>query len=149
MQIFKIVTAFLVPLLLSACCPEQSDQLNTQNNQQETPPPAGGEQTIQINKSYVTAEVDELFYKDDENFIIRASILDVREDPAYTSMAMAGSIYILIPNFQLDNNMNVMADSETNKNLSALAKLKKGDKFNAEVFFDKSKGWFIQQVITR
>ncbi len=139
MKSYIILFTLLSIFLASCSCPEElSRDKNTTLN---------SEPQIQINQSTVNAEVEDIYLIDEYNFILKAKILEVEENPAYTSMAVKGSIYNLIPNFQLDENQNVIKESGKNKNLSGLSKLKRGDKFKAIIFFEKLKGWYIQEAL--
>jgi hypothetical protein len=116
-----------------------------QNTEKETP--LKSNQQIQFNQSRVLAEVEDIYVNGAYNFIIKAKVLDVEEDPAYPSMAVKGNVYSLIPNFQLDENKNVIGHSDKNINLSGLSELQKGEKFKAIIFFEYLKGWYIQEVL--
>ena len=115
------------------------------NTEKETP--LKSNQQIQINQSRVNAEVEDIYVNDAYDFIIKANVLDVEENPAYPSMAVKGNVYNLIPNFRLDENKNIIKDSDKNINLSGLSKLQKGEKFKAIIFFEYLKGWYIQEVL--
>jgi hypothetical protein len=130
----------ILSIFLAACsCPkEQSREKETTLN---------SEPQIQINQSTILAEVEDIYLIDEYNFILKVRVLEVEENPAYASMAIKGSVYNLIPNFQLDENQKVMKESEKNKNLSGLSKVKRGDKFKAIIFFEKPKGWYIQEAL--
>jgi hypothetical protein len=130
---------------LSSCCAdvtkEESNVSNSENNLKNPT-------SIAMNKSIVTARVDEILSDEKGNFTVRASIIKVEEDPSYPSLAMAGKSYNLIPNFRLDDNKKVITDSEINRNLSSLSKQKPGYEFKAVIFFENLNGWFIQEIIS-
>jgi hypothetical protein len=125
-------------IFVSCCTTEQSTGKNNTLN---------SEPQIQINQSTILGEVEDIYVNDEYNFILKVKILEVEENPAYTSIAVKGSVYNLIPNFQLDENQKVIKESEKNKNLSGLSKLKRRDKFKAAIFFEKLKGWYIQETL--
>ena len=133
--LFAIVFSFV---LVSCTSTEQSTGKNNTLN---------SEPQIQINQSTTLAEVEDIYVNDEYNFIIKVKVMEVEENPAYPSMAVNESVYNLIPNFQLDERKNVIKDSKKNMSLSKLSKLQKGDKFKAIIFFEKLKGWYIQEVL--
>ena len=133
-------------LLLSSCCSNVSqDKTNLPNSERVLKNPT----SISINKSIVTARVLEILSSENEkeNFAVKASIIKVEEDSAYPNMAVEGEVYILVPNYQLDEEKKIMLDSEKNKKLSSLGKQKPGTEFKAVIFFENPRGWFIQQVL--
>lgn len=139
MKSYSILFTILSIFLAACSCPEElSREKDTTLN---------SEPQIQINQSTVLTEVEDIYMNDEYNFILKVKVLEVEENPAYASMAIKGSVYNLIPNFQLDENKSVMKESEKNKSLSKLSKHKKGDRFKAIIFFEKLKGWFIQQAL--
>ncbi len=102
---------------------------------------------IQVNQSTVTAIVTSTNIKSPEDFQIKANILKVENTPAFHSMAIVGADYNLTPNFQLDDNKQIMS-SPKNEGLLSLTKLKAGDSFKAVIFYTQFKGWFIDRVIS-
>ncbi|HSP86685.1 MAG TPA: hypothetical protein VLN45_01015 [Ignavibacteriaceae bacterium] len=131
--------ALVFSLVIYSC--STTEQSTGKNNNLNSDP------QIQINQSTILSEVEDIYFNDSYNFILKVKILEVEVNPAYTSMAVKGSVYNLIPNFQLNENQEIIKDSEKNKNLSGLSKLKKGSKFRAVIFFEKLKGWYIQETL--
>jgi hypothetical protein len=141
----KIFLALGLIILFSSCCTDVSkEKVSTSNSGNVLKNPA----SLAINKSIVSAKVEEILSNENGSFIVKALITKVEEDPAYPNLAMKGSTYNLIPNFQLDVDKKIISDSEKNKNLFSLAKQKAGYEFKAVIFFENLNGWFIQQVIT-
>lgn len=129
---------------ISSCCTDVSkDKSNVSTSGNVLKNPA----SIAINKSVVTAKVEEITIDEKGSFKVKALITKVEEDPAYTSMAIEGKTYELIPNFQLDDEKRIMPDSEKNKKLSSLSKQEPGTDFKAVIFFENLNGWFIQEVL--
>ncbi len=143
---------FVIPLLfllLSSCCTNVSKNENAGNGfsmkkSLQSPPTA-----IQENQSTVTAKVQEINLEDDNNYTIKAKILNVEENPAYTSMAVKESIYKLIPGYVLNdkNEIDFKSYKEKNAGLLHLSKLKPGDEFKAIIFMGKNNSWYIQKVL--
>lgn len=132
-------------LLFSSCCTDiLKEKSNAPNNGNVLKSPT----TIAINKSVITARIEDIVRNENGNFMIKAFLVKVEEDPSYPNLAMAGRTYNLIPNFQLDGDKKIMSDSEKNKGLFTLSKLKSGDEFRAIIFFENLTGWFIQEVLT-
>ncbi|MDP4176572.1 MAG: hypothetical protein Q8933_21515 [Bacteroidota bacterium] len=102
---------------------------------------------IQINKSVVIAEIIESHVKDSTNFLIVAKTLDVKEDPAYPSLAVKGEIYQLFPGFVLGKDKEPV-DNRKNQKLRRLKNLTKGQNFKAIIYLDDSKRWIIQDIIS-
>lgn len=138
-KIFFVFSAFL----FSACCTNVSKEKPELSN---TGNPLKSPASIAINKSIVNARIEEIFTGTNGNFIIKALITEVQEDPSYPSIALAGQTYNLIPNFQLDEN-KIKTDSEKNKKLNMLLNHSSGDEFKAVIFFENQIGWFIQEVL--
>lgn len=140
----KIFLVVISITLLSSCCADVSkEKVNVSNSGNIMKNPT----SIAVNKSIVTARVEEILTNEYGNFIIKAFIIKVEEDPSYPNIAMEGKTYNLIPNFQLDNDKKIISDSEKNKNLSLLSKQKIGYEFKAVIYFENLNGWFIQEVI--
>jgi hypothetical protein len=144
-NLIKIFILLFSVTYLSSCCADvTTEKYNVSNSGNNLKNPT----SIAVNKSIVTARVDEILSDENGNFTVRASIVKVEEDPSYPSLAMAGKSYNLIPNFQLDDNKKIISNSETNKNLSSLSKRKPGYEFKAVIFFENLNGWFIQEIIS-
>jgi hypothetical protein len=129
----------------SSCCADVTKEKYDVSNSGNT---LKNPTSIAMNKSIVTARVDEILSNEKGNFSVRASIVKVEEDHSYPNLAMAGKSYNLIPNFKLDDNKKIISDSEVNKNLSSLSKRKPGYEFKAVIFFENLNGWFIQEIIS-
>jgi hypothetical protein len=143
----SIKNLFFIGLLafLSSCCANVSEEKSDVSNSGTV---LRSPTSIAINRSVVAAKVEEVFNSENGSYIVKALVTHVDEDPSYQSLAMPGRTYNLIPNFQLDENKKVIADSEKNKSLISISKLKEGDEFKAVIFFDNMNGWFIQNVIS-
>jgi hypothetical protein len=142
----SIKVFFLIGLsiLFSSCCNDISkDKSNASTSGNMLKGPA----KVTINKSIVTATIEEILLDGKGSFKVKALITKVEEDPAYTNMAMEGETYVLVPNFQLDDEKRIMPDSEKNKKLSSLSKQEPGTDFKAVIFFENLNGWFIQEVL--
>ncbi len=140
----KTFLLFLLVALFSSCCTDVTKEMSSESNKGnilKTPT------TIAINKSKVTARIEEILMNTTGNYVIKAFIIRVEEDPAYPSLAMEGKTYNLIPNFQLDDSKKIITDSEKNKKLKLLSNKKAGDKFQAVIFFENLNGWFIQEAV--
>lgn len=141
----KIFLALISITLFSSCCTDVTkDKPNVSPSGNILKSPT----SIAINKSIVTARIEEILSGENENFIIKALILKVEEDPNYPNLAMQGKTYNLIPNFQLGSDKRIISESEKNKNLISLSKQKAGYEFKAEIFFENLNGWFVQEVIS-
>lgn len=113
----------------------------------KTPPPGGAPvTTIHANRSEILAEFIEKRQKDQSGFSIVARTLEVKEDPAFPSIATAHNIYELFPNFVLGEKKEI-TDSQKNKKLMQLKDLKRGDRFKAIIFLDDNRRWMIQEII--
>jgi len=141
----KIFFVLVLTTLFFSCCADVSkEKVNASNSGNALKNPT----SLAINKSIVDAKVEEILSNENESFIVKVLITNVEEDPAYPNLAMKGSTYNLIPNFQLDEDKKIISDSEKNKNLFSLAKQKAGYEFKAVIFFENLNGWFIQEIIT-
>lgn len=141
----KIFLVLITITFFSSCCTDVSkEKVNISNSGNVLKNPT----TLAINKSIIAAKVEEIFSNENGSFIVKALLINVEEDPAYPNLAMKGSTYNLIPNFQLDENKKIISDSEKNKDLFSLAKQKAGYEFKAIIFFENLNGWFIQEVIS-
>lgn len=100
---------------------------------------------VEMNKSTVSAMVQEIYTQTKFDFIIKANIIKV--DAASGVTAIAGATYLLVPNFDTDDQKNII-DSQGNKKLLNMAKLKSGDTFKALISFSNFKGWFIDSVLS-
>jgi hypothetical protein len=139
--VFIIITFSL--FVFSSCCPKCSEETSIKkvvNKNQQT----NGMQ-IQVNQSKVTAKVEEIYKSDNDDFIVRAKIEKIEDDPAYPSIAVVGNTYNLIPGFQLDDNGKII-DSDKNKNISSITKLHEGDSFKAVITFQLNQGWYINEI---
>lgn len=140
----KILLFTILATIVSSCCADVStEKIDNSNSGKILKNPA----SIAINKSTVTARVEEIFTNENGNFIVKATITKVEEDPSYPNLALEGKTYNLIPNFQLDNDKKISSTSEKNINLILLSEKKAGYEFKAEIFFESLNGWFIQKVL--
>ncbi len=140
-KIFFLISSLT---LLSSCCSNLSkDKSESLTSESMLKNPA----SVAINKSIVHATIKEILFDGKENFKIKALITNVEEDPAYSNMAVVDEIYDLIPNFQLDDDKKIIADSERNEKMKLLSKQKPGTEFKAVIFFENPRGWFVQEVL--
>lgn len=140
----KIFFITVLGILYSSCCRNVSNEnIKDSESNKIVKNPA----SLTINKSIVTAKIEGIDLSNDQSFAIKAYIIEVEEDPSYPSMAIAGKTYNLTPNFQLDEEKNIISDSERNKDLKLLSKKNVGTEFKASIFFDNANGWFIQEII--
>lgn len=145
-NIIKLLAILPLVFLLSSCCADvQKEQLNNTSNSKMPNNPA----SIAINQSTVTALIEDVMLSSSGGFIVKAFISKVEENPAYQSIALAGSTYNLIPNFTLDESKKIIENDERNRKLMLLAKGKPGDEFKAVISFENYNGWFIQEVISQ
>jgi hypothetical protein len=98
------------------------------------------------NLSVVTARVDEVIFKGETDFQLKATVLVVEQTSAYPSIAVPNNEYLLAPNFRYDNEK--LMSSDINESLKKLGKLSKGKEFKAEISLENQKGWFIQKVLS-
>lgn len=130
-------------LLLISCsnCKDTTKSSGIDNIQTQSTPTS-----IVQNLSIVTARVDEVIFKTETDYQIKATVLVVEESDAYTSIATPGQEYLLTPNFRYDNENLIKSD--VNDSLKKLGKLSKGKEFKAEISLENQKGWFIQKVLS-
>jgi hypothetical protein len=102
--------------------------------------------SIVQNLSIVTARVDEILFKDETDYQIRATVLSVEQNDDRPSIAVAGNDYLLTPNFRYDDDK--LMGSDINKSLKKLSRLSKGKEFKAEISLENEKGWFVQKVLS-
>lgn len=145
-NIFKTFFLLLSIFLFSSCCTNVSKEKTAQLNSKDL---VKNPTTVAVNKSIVTAKLLEISHAGSDSFVIKALLTKVEEDPSYPSMAIIGEVYEFRPNFNLDDNKNIILDSEKNAKLKSLSKMKKGDEFKAEVFFEGVTGWFIQDLVAQ
>lgn len=132
----------LLPLLVSCSnCKDTTKSSAIDNIQTQSTPTS-----VVQNLSIVTARVDEVIFKTETDYQIKATVLVVEESDAYTSIATPGQEYLLTPNFRYDNE-NLMK-SDVNDSLKKLGKISKGKEFKAEISLENQKGWFIQKVLS-
>lgn len=127
--------------LFASCCSNISKDKNNNNIIKKQQPAA-----IKSNQSKVTAEVKSIDIIAEDNFIIKARVTSVENDPANESMAIQGSTYSLKPSFVIIN-QKIDENSDRNNRLKSLKGLKAGDNFNAVIFYDGVNGWFIRDII--
>jgi hypothetical protein len=145
MHAIYIPAVIVASIIFSSCCSnvtKERGEVNIKDLQTQEKPT-----DIQINKSYITAEVDEIEIVDGTDFIITANILEVEKSDAYQSMASPGTKYKLKPNYRLKEDKTIDKNSDENKKLMSLAELKKGDRFEAEISYEGLNGWVINERI--
>jgi hypothetical protein len=141
----RIVILFTLSIILAAfiSCSncknttKTTDQVKVENQSEPT--------SIVQNISIVTARVDEVLFKSETDYQIKATVLVVEQNDDRPSIAIPGNDYLLTPNFRYDNQK--LMDSDINQSLRNLSKLSKGKEFKAEISLENEKGWFIQKVI--
>ncbi len=146
MKHLELFLIFLLLFILSSCSYDVSNDQNnvkTENAQTKTQP--SFPTTSQRIQSVVSAEIDGVYGSSKEDFFIKARIIKIEDSTAHSSFVIPGATYILIPSFQLDDKQKIMANNN-NKSLLGLAKLRAGDTFKAEIFFEQFKGWYIKKV---
>jgi hypothetical protein len=145
MKYFGLITIAILSMLLSSCYSNVSKNnidSNNSSNRSHAELPAH----TAVNQSIVSAEVEQIKIKNKNDFSIRAKILNVEKNSAYLSMASVGASYVLEPNFQLDDNKNIMT-TDKNIQLLMLSDIKVGKTFNAIIFYDQNRGWLIDKVL--
>lgn len=142
MRIVILLTfALSLPYLIS--CSNCKD--STKTNQEDTVQTQSNPTSIVTNVSIVTAKINEVLFKSETDYQIKATVLAVEQNDDRPSIATPGNDYLLTPNFRYDNQK--LMDSDINQSLRNLSKLSKGKEFKAEISLENEKGWFIQKVI--
>ncbi len=147
MKVIVFTTGIFLMLLLLSCSrniSKNGDETKIGEGKSKNLPET--QAAIRDNQSIVTAEVEGIYPGDKGDFFIKAKILKIEENPAYTSMAVQGASYVLVPSFQLDINSKVI-DNDRNRNLSKMKSLKAGDTFKAVIFYVQYKGWHIDKFL--
>lgn len=143
-NLVKILFFLTAAVFYSACCTnliKENSNVPGKENKSSNPT------KVAINKSFVTAIIEDIISKDDGTRMVKAVITKVEENPAYPSFTMQGNVYNLIPNFQVDENNVLVADSDKNQKLQLLLKQSKGYEFKAVIFFENPHNWFIEEII--
>jgi hypothetical protein len=142
MKIASTLTLVFISFQIISCsnCKETANNMEQEKNKTEKLPTS-----IVQNLSIVTARVEEVLYKSETDFQIKATVLVVKGNDAYNSIATPGQEYLLTPNFRYDN--EVLMKSDVNDALKNIGKLSKGKEFKAEISLENGKGWFIQKVL--
>lgn len=142
MKIASILVLVFISLQIISCsnCKDTANNDEQEKNKLVKPPTA-----IVQNLSIVTARVEEVIYKSETEYQIKATVLVVEESDSHTSIATPGQEYLLTPNFRYDN--EVLMNSDVNDSLKKISKLSKGQEFKAEISLENGKGWFIQKVL--
>ena len=143
-NLVKILFFLTAALCYSACCTNMTkENSNVLMKGNKIPNPTN----VGINKSFVSAIVENIYSNDDGTLMVKALITKVEDNPSYPSLAMQGSEYDLIPNFQVDENKTLATDSDKNQKLQLLLKQSKGYEFKAVIFFENPNRWFIEDII--
>jgi hypothetical protein len=140
--IYIIISLFLLPIL-SGCCNSKTTSISNDLGKYRD---QSGPASVVQNLSKVTARIDEVLFKDETDYQLKVTVLDVEVVGSYPSIAVAGTDYLLTPNFRYDND-NLMKN-DVNDSLKKLGKLSKGKEFKAEISLENQKGWFIQKVLS-
>lgn len=143
MKIVSIVILVFISFQIISCsnCKETTSNIEQEKNKTTKVPTS-----IVQNISVVTALVEEVIFKSETDYQIKATVLVVEESDTHTSIATPGQEYLLTPNFRYDN--EVLMKSDVNDSLKKIGKLSKGQKFKAEISLENGKGWFIQKVLS-
>ncbi len=134
--------ALFLPHLISCSNCKDTTKTNQNANVQTQSNPT----SIVQNVSVVTARVDEVLFKSETDYQIKATVLVVEQNDDRPSIATPGNDYLLSPNFRYDNDK--IMESDINESLKKLSKVSKGKEFKAEISLENEKGWFIQKVIS-
>ena len=138
-----ILSAISIILLLLISCSNCKD--STKTNQDVTVQTQSNPTSIVQNLSVVTARVDEVLFKSETDYQIKATVLAVEQNDDRPSIATPGNDYLFSPNFRYDNDK--LMESDINEALKKLSKVSEGKEFKAEISLENEKGWFIQKVI--
>lgn len=143
MKLFlSLITLLVLPVIISCGpCKNTSENLSGNINMNQEKPTS-----IVQNISFVTARVEEVDFKSETDYKIKATVLTVEEKSDKPSIAVPGNDYVLQPNFRIGDNGTILNNS-INESLKKLSKLEKGKTFKAEISLENQKGWFIQNVI--
>lgn len=142
MKIASVLILVFISLQIISCCNcKDSAKNNEQGNNELVKSPT----SIVQNLSIVTARVEEVIFKSEIDYQIRATVLVVKESDSNSSIAIPGQEYLLTPNFRYDNKS--LMKSDVNDSLKMIGKLTKGKEFKAEISLENGKGWFIQKVL--
>jgi hypothetical protein len=139
-----ILSAISIILLLLISCSNCKD--STKTNQDVTVQTQSNPTSIVQNLSVVTARVDEVLFKSETDYQIKATVLAVEQNDDRPSIATPGNDYLFSPNFRYDNDK--LMESDINEALKKLSKVSEGKEFKAEISLENEKGWFIQKVIS-
>ena len=135
---------FLVISVIS--CSNDLSKKNDEEGTQTLPGNENAGQTIVQNKSIVTVKLIGKEVTDEENFVLKVTVLTVENGPNYESLATPGNEYELKPAFYFDENKEI-PDNEQNMGLKKLAALNIGDVFKAEISLENLQGWVIHKVL--
>jgi hypothetical protein len=137
----------ITALMLLSCRPEirQNQVSGKEADSMKLNPPGPAPAAIAVNRSTVKARILEVLVRDTTDVSLTMQILDVQSSPGYANMAVKGNVYTLSPNYYLDDH-HAVADNKKNRDLLSLRNASPGDTLNADIFFDKDKGWFIQNI---
>ena len=140
--VYVSMLLILLTFLYSCCnCKPTGETIGSDKNINQNIPTS-----IVQNLSIVTARVDEVLFKEETDYQLKVTVLDVEGTTAYPSIAVANNNYLLTPNFRYDNDK--LMNSDVNESLKKLGKLSKGKEFKAEISLENQKGWFIQKVLS-
>lgn len=143
MRIIILSAISIISLLLISC---SNCKDSTNNNQEVTVQTQTNPTSIVQNLSVVTARVEEVLFKSETDYQIKATVLVVEQNDDRPSIAVPGNDYLFSPNFRYDNDK--LMESDINESLKKLSKISKGKEFKAEISLENQKGWFIQKVIS-
>jgi len=132
----------ILSFVFTSCCKEASDKIS--ENDPQKPVLIG--QDIQVNKSLVQLKITGVFSNTDGSYILRARVIDIKENDAYPNLAVIGEEYTITPAFELNERKEMVKNSERNKRLLSIPK--QTEVFKAEIYFEKVKGWFIRDIIS-
>ena len=142
----RIVILFTFALFLPHLISCSNCKDSTKTSQEVTVQTQSNPTSIVQNLSVVTARVDEVLFKSETDYQIKATVFVVEQNDDRPSIAAPGNDYLLTPNFRYDNDR--LMDSDINESLKKLSKVSKGKEFKAEISLENEKGWFIQKVLS-
>lgn len=142
MKIASTLLIVFISFQIISCsnCKDTTKNVEQEKNKITTPPTS-----IVQNLSIVTARVEEVLYKSETDFQIRATVLTVEQNDDRPSIAVPGNDYLFTPNFRYDD--QTIIKNDVNDSLKKIGKLSKGNEFKAEISLENNKGWFIQKVL--
>ncbi len=97
---------------------------------------------LPVNRSVVTAQIDGIYLRGKDDFLIKCKIVKAAADSTYASFAMPGASYILNPDYAESGN-----GPSSEEGITKLAEMKSGDTFKAVITYVQYGGWHIVKLI--